>query len=121
MFLYNIVALQPEGCGIYCVGIDASPGLRYNCVFNLDGHNNAPEYGGECDDRTGINGNIRANPLFCDENADPPDLALTTSSPCLGININGDEVDIGAHDSGVACDSIAIEEMSWGKIKALYR
>jgi predicted outer membrane repeat protein len=115
----NVVAMQTQGCGIYCVGIGASPNLRYNCFFNLDSENTDPEYGGDCDDRTGINGNIAANPRFCDRNDDPPDLALQTSSPCLGSGEGG--VDMGAHDASVACSTISIEETSWGKIKARYR
>jgi predicted outer membrane repeat protein len=115
----NVVAMQTQGCGIYCVGIGASPNVRYNCVFNLDSENTAPEYGGECDDRTGINGNIAVNPRFCDRNDDPPDLALQNNSPCLGTGEGG--VDMGAHDASVACSTISIEETSWGKIKALYR
>ena len=123
----NIIAFQALGHGIACVGILASPNIRSNCVIN-GLTNPVAEYGGSCDDRTGINGNIRANPQFCcggDLSAPPcapnqhPDLVLSATSPCLGAGEDG--VDLGAHPGSKACGSVSVEATSWGKIKAYYR
>jgi hypothetical protein len=121
----NVIAFQRSGYGVACSGTDASPTIRYNLVYN-GSSNPAPEYGLNCADRTGVSGNIRANPkLCCDASCDlpgppAPDLLLSSSSPCLGAGEGG--VDLGAHSGASDCLSpIATEELSWGKIKARYR
>ena len=124
----NIIAHQVSGHAISCVGVFASPNIRYNCVYNHDVDNVDEEYGGDCTDRTGINGNLKSNPLFCcgfDLNScDPtspshPDLALSSNSVCLGSGEGG--VDMGAHPNAVGCGTISVEETTWGQIKAMYR
>jgi hypothetical protein len=123
--LNNIIALQIAGAGIYCDGIGASPTIRYCCVYNDDATNAAEEYSGNCTDRSGISGNIRANPLLCCEPAcdnvgpPPPDMALTVASPCVGAGEGG--ADMGAHAAKVGCGVISIESSSWGAIKSRYR
>jgi hypothetical protein len=73
--------------------------------------------GGDYDDLPGwlgVNGNIRADPLFCD----PAnlDLRIHSDSPCAP---DGDCVLIGALPVG--CGPTAVERGTWGAIKALYR
>jgi len=71
------------------------------------------------EDQYGIDGNISADPLFCDpENGD---YTLDACSPCLpGNHPHG--VDCGLIGAlGQGCGATAVEETSWGRIKALYR
>jgi hypothetical protein len=69
----------------------------------------------------GTNGNISADPLFCDT-ADG-DFSLQACSPCLPGN-HPDRYDcgdvIGAFGEGCACGA-PTEPVSWGTIKAMYR
>jgi len=124
--LNNIVALQVGGSGIYCENVGSSPLIRYCCVFNRDAVNTDPEYGGICTDRTGISGNIKADPMLCCfpacDDPGPPALALELgqSSPCRGSGENG--VDMGAHSSSITCGTpVQVETTSWGAIKSRYR
>jgi hypothetical protein len=114
----NVIAFQSDGAGISCFGAFNQPNVRFNCVFNLDSQNLDPEYGGDCDDRTNINGNLRENPRFCDGNASPPQLGLGSFSPCRGTRAKG--VDIGAH-AGTGCAPIHVEPANWSRIKSFYR
>jgi hypothetical protein len=68
------------------------------------------------DDQTGSNGNVVADPMFCD----PANHAYTISvnSPCAPANSNGCGP-IGAF--GIGCVATSIERQSWGGIKSLYR
>ena len=116
--LNNVISHQLDGHGIAC-NTPASPTIRFNDVFNSDAVNLDSEYGVDCPDRTGISGNIRADPLFCSTVVDPEDLAVMSISPVLGTGEGG--VDMGAHGASVACGTISVEESSWGKIKSLYR
>ncbi len=114
-----IIADQIDGCGISCES-PASPNIRFNDVFNNDVLNPDPEYGLNCTDRTGVNGNIKTDPRFCDPFQVPPDLALQVSSPCRGTGEG--TTDMGAHDFDEgSCGTISVEPSTWGKIKALYR
>ena len=114
----NVISHQLDGHGIAC-NSPASPNIRFNDVFNSDAVNLDSEYGVDCPDRTGISGNIRIDPQFCNLVTDPPDLAVQSTSPVLGAGEGG--VDMGAHGASVACGTISVEETSWGKIKSLYR
>lgn len=66
------------------------------------------------DDPTGLNENISRAPLFCNPLSN--DFTLAANSPCVPpANVCGL---IGALPQG--CGPVAIEETSWGKIKAKY-
>jgi hypothetical protein len=74
-------------------------------------------------DQLGQNGNIFADPLFCDVAAD--NFTLSSNSPCAPDNSNGCGL-IGAQDVG--CDARInvgadprMEATSWGRIKGMYR
>jgi hypothetical protein len=114
----NVISHQVDGFGIAC-NSPASPNIRYNDVFNSDVINLDAEYGVDCPDRTGLNGNIRVDPLFCSIIADPPDLAVASNSQVLDAGEGGTHM--GAYGASVACGTISVEESSWGKIKSLYR
>jgi len=71
----------------------------------------------------GQNGNISADPLFCDVAAD--NLTLSSNSPCAPDNSNGCGL-IGTY--GIGCDARInvgadqrMEATSWGRIKGMYR
>lgn len=121
----NIIAEQEDGCGISCEGLLSSPNIRFNCVWNPAPGD--PEYGENCVDRTNINGNIRASPIFCclvsgcvPVGAVGPDLQLGVGSPCLGTGEGG--VDMGAYAGLSGCMTpVSLEDKTWGAIKALYR
>ena len=61
-------------------------------------------YRGLIDDQTGSNGNISADPLFCEMN--DSGLTLDATSPCIGVGTDGST--IGA--KGVGCDIYAGEQ-----------
>jgi len=64
----------------------------------------------------GANGNLLADPAFCDTTS--IDLRLQADSPCAPANSGGCGL-VGALDVG--CGPTALEASSWGRIKALYR
>ena len=74
---------------------------------------------GDIASQYGINGNIGADPLFCDPDND--DFTLDCSSPCLpGNHPDGANCGtIGAH--GLGCGATPVEVTSWGRIKSEYR
>lgn len=65
--------------------------------------------------QNGIDGNVTADPLLCDPEND--DFTIRSDSPCAPDA--GDCGAIGAFP--VACARSAVEEMSWGIVKARYR
>ena len=65
-------------------------------------------------DWLGVDGNIDADPMFCDAAAG--DFTLHASSPCFEVN-NGCGT-MGAYDVG--CGTTGVEDSSFGAIKALY-
>jgi hypothetical protein len=64
----------------------------------------------------GIQGNFRANPLFC--NAPIDDYTIAEDSPCAPAHSGGCML-IGAFPVG--CGATAVEPKTWGAIKATYR
>lgn len=79
-------------------------------------------YGNACGDT--LEGNyepsriIWDDPLFCDMDAD--DYSLCANSPCLP-SVSGWTERVGAYDAGCDNCSSAVQELTWGRIKALYR
>lgn len=66
----------------------------------------------------GGGGNLCADPLFCDPAAG--DYRLEAASPCAPFSPPNPECDrIGAHPVG--CGSTAVESVSWGSLKRIFR
>jgi hypothetical protein len=114
-----IIAEQAAGTGIACEGAENMPNIRYCCVWNRDTVNLDDEYGRDCDDRTGINGNIRLDPLFCDLTASPPQVGVMNFSPTRAVGSDGE--DLGAHPGTSDCPFVSVEAESWGRIKSRFR
>ncbi|MCK4513458.1 right-handed parallel beta-helix repeat-containing protein [bacterium] len=103
----TIIAFDQSGTdALYCA--EASyPVITQCCVFgNASGNSLCGSY----------EGTVYEDPLFCDLWSN--DLTLHENSPCMPLN-NPHGVLIGAHEQG--CGYSAVEERSWGSIKAMYR
>ena len=108
-----IVAFSTPGEAVYCSG-DGSVTLTCCDVYG----NAGGDWVGCIADQYGLDGNFSADPLFCgDLNADEP-YTLNAQSPCAPGN-NPECGQIGAW--GVACGLTAVEPMSWGTIKAMFK
>jgi predicted outer membrane repeat protein len=104
-----ILAAGDGGGGAYCSG--ASPAFTCNDVWANAGGN----YLG-CDDPTGTEGNISADPLFCAP--EEGDFNLQCASPCAPGNNPACGL-VGVYP--VACGVSPAEAMTWGAIKATFR
>ena len=62
--------------------------------------------------------NLVCDPLFCD--LDGEDFSVCADSPCLAEN-NDWGVDVGAFGAGCGPCGTAVERVSWGRIKAMFR
>jgi len=105
-----IVVYSLMGGGIYVDAVERSANVQCCDVAENTGGN----YVGDISDQTGINDNISVEPLFCD--APSGDLTLYNTSPCAPENSPCGQL-IGS--SPVDCET-AVEESSWGQIKASY-
>lgn len=105
----TIIASSLAGAGILCSF--SHPPVLTCC----DIHGNAGgDWTGAIAGQLGINGNISADPLFCDPAAD--DFTLRGDSPCAP---GGECGLIGAWPVG--CDPTPAVESTWGAIKSLFR
>lgn len=117
-FTNNIIAFNPVA-GIYSTGTDGPLTVRYNCVYGNGTDYAAEAYLMPLPDQTGINGNIKADPMFVRLlGATDSDYHIATGSPCIDtgedavieagnrdadgrLRIIGAHVDIGAYEWGV--------------------
>jgi len=91
----SIVAFSGEGGGIFSNETSSQPSVMCTDVFsNSDGN-----WAGNVIDQSRLNGNIEADPQFCNEDAG--DFRLQPTSPCARDN-NGCIVNMGA--LGIGCD-----------------
>jgi hypothetical protein len=105
----TIIAFSTDGPGIEATSGDAVTLVCCDVYGNQGG-----DWIGALANQYGINGNISADPLFCDPEAG--DLTLHEDSPCApGVECGL----MGAWP--VACGSTPTVETTWGAIKALYR
>jgi Right handed beta helix region len=84
--LVNNIIVAPAGqTAVFCGDFNDlnPPQFMFNNVFSLSG---AP-YGGICPDKTGVNGNISADPLFVDPAG--ADYHLLQGSPTIDVGVNG--------------------------------
>jgi len=112
-----IVAMNVGNGGVLCEDAGSSPTFSCMNVFGNEGDG----YAGQCADPTGLDGNISTDPLFC--NATAGDYSLCDISPCApGNHPDGSDCGrIGALGTACVCEPTAVEEATWGSIKALFR
>jgi hypothetical protein len=113
LVLENTIVAHSMGGG----GIGCFPGVFISASC-CDSYGNAgDDWYGAIDDQTGVNGNISADPRFCDPETD--DFHLQWGSPCLPVYTGGCGL-IGALGAG-NCPSASVETLTWGGIKARFR
>lgn len=107
----NVIIALGAGGGVG-LSVDSSP-ITFGCT-DIWG-NPAGDWVGNIAGQLGTNGNISADPLFCSGG-----FLLQGNSPCSpGNHPDGDACGvIGVFPVG--CGSVAVEEKSWGEIKAMY-
>lgn len=103
---YNIIAGGQDG--IQCTAPNAGP-VVFACN---DVWSTRRNYTG-CADQTGINGNISADPLFCDTSASDYDLTAGSPAATAICGLMGSQP--------VGCGPTSARAASWGWIKATYR
>ncbi len=105
----NIIAYTQSGGGIGCLN-GATPVIRNNLLWqNGDG-----DATGDCTSWPGTNGNLSADPAFCDTTSG--DWSVAENSPAL-TDPNGP---MGAI-SEPGCQAASVKPTTWGRLKALYR
>jgi predicted outer membrane repeat protein len=105
-----IVSHSSRGEAIYC---DERSTATISCT-DIFG-NAGGDWVGCIADQAGQNGNLSADPIFCD--IERGNYGLAANSPCApGASLCGL---IGA--LGVSCTTSGVTELSWGKLKARYR
>jgi hypothetical protein len=104
----NIISLTKNGGGVECSG-SITPIIRNNLAWR-----NLPADGiGDCAVWWQSNGNIVADPYFC--NPESSDYSLAQNSPALTHPFGP----LGAfHLPG--CGPVSVERTTWGRIKAMY-
>ena len=108
-----VIAFGSDGDAVSCNGAVA-PSLACCDIFG----NAGGDWEGCIAALLGTDGNICEDPLFCgDANPEEP-YTLHENSPCAQENNPACGL-IGAW--GVACGVTAVEEMSWGSLKAMFR
>ncbi|MCK4414378.1 MAG: right-handed parallel beta-helix repeat-containing protein [Candidatus Eisenbacteria sp.] len=106
-----IIAFSSEGAAVSC-DAECSPTLLCCDVYGNEGG----DWVGCLEGQLGVNGNIWADPLFCDREGG--DFRLELGSPC-GPEANPECGLIGALPVG--CGPTPAQRCTWGGIKALFR
>ncbi|HVP58435.1 MAG TPA: right-handed parallel beta-helix repeat-containing protein [bacterium] len=112
----TIISFARKGGAVHLLG---TPTVSLKCcdIFG----NTGGDWTGPIAGQNGINGNLSADPLFCDRGSD--DLSLENCSPCLpGHHPAGYDCGemIGARGVGCECNAAAVPT-TWGAIKALFK
>ena len=103
----NIIALNPVGDGIRCSDrVEAT--IRDNLVWMNEDENGA----GACEDWWMGDGNVVADPLFCDPSFGR-DFRVMEGSPAL-------EMQAGAFLTP-GCDEVPVRVSTWGGLKSRFR
>jgi hypothetical protein len=105
------------GAGIFCAGTQNAQ-IACNILWNAQ----FGAFGGTCGDALGTEGNVTADPLFC--NPSILDFGVCADSPALGgpCGVVG-YVSPGGNcpDCGPTSASASLEPSSWGRMKARYK
>jgi parallel beta-helix repeat protein len=109
---HNIIASN-VGAGI-AVELQGNPYIACNDVWGNSHYANG-NYVGYITDQTGYNGNISTDPYFC--NASGGVYSLAANSPALHASCGP----MGAILIPGCSNQTAVEHLSWGSIKALYK
>jgi predicted outer membrane repeat protein len=109
----TLIAFSKTGSAIHCFDPAGSIGLMCCNIYGNEGG----DWTGCLAVHAGINGNISADPLFCD--FPTGNVTMEECSPCLAAN-NGCGVNIGSFAGGCGCGE-ATEPTTWGGIKARYK
>jgi hypothetical protein len=108
----TIVAFSPDAQALMCWDEFSSVNLLCCDLYG----NAGGDWVGCVSDLAGVNGNLSADPLFCD--LDTGDHNIRSDSPCAPENSGGCGL-VGALPVG--CGPVSLEQESWGKIKERYR
>jgi hypothetical protein len=107
---HSIIAASLKGEGVGCDETSTATLMCSNVIGNAGG-----DWIGCLEGQLGVNGNISADPIFCDPTL--LDFTIREDSPCAAeFSACGL---MGALPVG--CEAISIQPSSWGKIKARYR
>ncbi|MFH1740883.1 MAG: right-handed parallel beta-helix repeat-containing protein [bacterium] len=108
----TIIAFNRVGSAVNGEGI-----VTFNCC-DIYGNEGGDWIAG-IEDQNGINGNISADPIFC--NPEIADLQIRADSPCAPFSLPNEECDlIGALPVG-CYPPTATGMTTWGRIKAVYQ
>jgi hypothetical protein len=109
-----ILAFGVEDDAFDCYSDQCEPTLICCDIYGNEGG----DWTGCIADQLGVNGNICADPLFCD--AENDDFTLEDCSPCAPFSPPNTECDlIGAWPVG--CGGSPTIEATWGRVKSLFR
>ena len=108
--LAGSVLASNDAIGVYSE--ESQPTVLMTCcdVWNSTYGN----YGGYCTDPGSANGNMSADPQFC--NPESWDYTLCNTSPCASAPCGL----IGAFEVGCQC-GVSVQPITWGAIKSMYR
>jgi hypothetical protein len=128
-FAAQVLAISSSGVVIERTIISGSPdGWPLSCEGSAVLLSCSNLYGNSCGDyedcfasELGVNGNISAEPQYCEPSAEALDFSLAAGSPCLpGNHPDGAVCDlIGARGQG--CAPTATTPVTWGRMKSLFR
>lgn len=105
----TIIAFGQIGPAIGCEN-GAMPQVTCSDIFG----NSGGDWVGCLAAQYGVDGNISSDPLFCGGQVPGLEYTLDSASPCIAACGT-----MGAW--GAACGASAVEELTWGRLKALYR
>jgi predicted outer membrane repeat protein len=108
----TLIAFSLEGEAMWCDSAYADPELRCCDIYGNEGGDWVTCIASQ----VGTDGNFSADPLFCDpENGN---FTISSDSPCAPPGVTGCGL-VGALPVG--CGPIALEDLTWGGIKAKFR
>ena len=124
----NIIVAKPGQTGLHCSPIFGhhEPIIRFNNIFSAGG----TAYGGTCSDKTGMDGNISADPLFT--NPTQGDFHIQQGSPSIDAgdnltpnlpdtDIDGDPRILDGDGDGTATVDMGVDEFLAPALRSVFR